>query len=91
LLISTGKYSLHHDTTCAPYATRFTASYRQTPAPVLLLTWNSLEEEEEQSHEAGEELHGRRSQLESCNRGARSTLVFIELWEQTRLSRGFWQ
>lgn len=28
-------------------------------------TWNSLEEEEEQSHEAGEELHGRRSQLES--------------------------
>jgi len=37
--------------------------HRQTPAWVLPLTWNSLEEEKEKSHEAEEELHGGRSQL----------------------------
>lgn len=67
---------------------------------MLLLTWKSLEEEEEQSHEVGEEIHGRRSQPqrgdrvttpETWNKGARSTLVFIELWEQTRLSGELWQ
>lgn len=67
---------------------------------VLPLTWNSLEEEEEKSHEAGEEFHGGRSQLqhgeratnpEPLSRGGGSALAFIGLWEQTWLSGGPWQ
>lgn len=63
-----------------------------TPVWVLPLTWNSLEEEEEKSHEAGEEFHGGRSQLqcgdrattpEPLSRGGRSALAFIGLWEET--------
>lgn len=64
---------------------------------VLPLTWNSLEEEEEKSHEAGEELHGGRSQLQrgdghnALSRGGGSILAFIGLWEESWLSGGPWQ
>lgn len=36
----------------------------QTPAWGLSLTWNSLEQEKQESHETGEELHGGRCQLQ---------------------------
>lgn len=71
----------------------------RTPVWVLPLTWNSLEEEKK-SHEAGEELHSGRSQLQHggrattpeplSRRGGRA-IALIGLWEQTRLSRGPWQ
>lgn len=47
--------------------------HRQTPARVLPLTWNSLEEEKQESHEAGEELHGGRSRLQCGDRTSART------------------
>lgn len=85
---------LHHHTS------QLYLLHRQTPARVLPLTWNSLEEEKQESHEAGEELHDGRSRLqrgdratvpEPLSRGGGSTLAFIGQWEQLWMSGEPWQ
>lgn len=65
---------------------------------VLPLTWSSLEEEEENSYEAGEELHGRRSQLQGtgpqhqkCGAGQEGALLFYRAVGTELAVQGPWQ